>query len=43
MKSLNKYNERKTYQCPKCKKWFRLKTSFLNHDCIENPKRKRND
>jgi|AntAceMinimDraft_16_1070373.scaffolds.fasta_scaffold181930_2 hypothetical protein len=43
MRSLNRYNERKTYQCPNCKKWFRLKSSLLNHDCKENPKRKRND
>ena len=42
MKSLNRYNERKKYQCEKCGEYFRLKSSLLNHNCKEEPKRKRN-
>ena len=42
MNLLQTFNQKKTYQCPKCEEWFRLKLALLNHKCIEKPKRKNN-
>lgn len=36
-------NKRRTYYCPKCKEWFRLKMSLNTHDCkIKSKRKKRN-
>jgi len=36
-----KINKKKSYQCPDCNGWFRLKLSLLNHDCTSKIRKKR--
>ena len=34
-----KINKKKTYYCPKCGEWFRLKMALNNHKCEEKERK----
>lgn len=34
-KTYGNLNDRKTYQCEKCKEWFRIKLTLDKHKCVK--------